>query len=75
MLTGSVFPLVMFMFDVICVFIKAMLMILSQDGGMRVLVAGGWSGHNIRTAEVKTELCGETIAGVQPCNREVEGGR
>ena len=33
--------------------IKALLMILSQDGGMRVLVAGGWSGHNIRTAEVK----------------------
>jgi len=23
-----------------------------EDGGMRVLVAGGWSGHNIRTAEV-----------------------
>ena len=33
--------------------IHAVLMIWSQDGKVRVLVAGGWSGHNIRTAEVK----------------------
>ena len=32
---------------------NAVLMIWSQDGKVRVLVAGGWSGHNIRTAEVK----------------------
>ena len=32
---------------------KGVLMIWNQDSGVRVLVAGGWSGHNIRTAEVK----------------------
>ena len=61
----------------------------SKDGKVRVLVAGGWSGHNIRTAEVNnfpdsfakwqdsknsTTLAYRLAPGVQSWSGEMEGG-